>query len=107
VSVSPRRDPRLSYRFTTRGTIKLPSGVSRAKGCTGRVRVTVKRTGQGKTLSSRLVKVGSSCRFTSELRIDDRGRLGKGRRGTLRFSVRFQGNARLLPRQITLTARYG
>jgi hypothetical protein len=106
VSVSPRRDPRLSYRFTTRGTVKLPSGVSKAKGCTGRVRVTVKRA-KGKTLSSRLVKVSSSCRFTSVLRIDDRRRLGKSRRGTLRFTVRFQGNSRLLPRQLALTARYG
>jgi len=51
--------------------------------------------------------VSSSCRFTSVLRIDDRRRLGKSRRGTLRFTVRFQGNSRLLPRQLALTARYG
>ncbi len=107
VSVSPRRDPRLSYRFTTRGTVKLPSGVSKAKGCTGTVRVTVRPAGQGKVLSSRLAKLGNSCRFSSELRISDRRRLGKRSRGTLRFTVRFQGNSRLLPRQVTLTARYG
>jgi len=37
----------------------------------------------------------------------NRKRLGKGRRGVLRFTIRFQGNARLLPRTITRTARYG
>jgi len=106
VSVRPRRDSGLPYRFATRGTIKLPSGVSKARGCTGKVRVTVKRSREGKTLSSRLVKVGSSCRFSSELRLNDRRRFGKARRGKLRFTVRFQGNAALVPRQLTLTASY-
>jgi len=107
VSVSPKGKPRPPYRFATRGRLKLPSGVSKAKACTGKVRVTVKRTGQRKTLSSRLVKVTSTCRFTSELRFNDRSRLGEGRRGTLRFVVRFQGNAQLSPRQVAVTAHYG
>ena len=104
--MSPTREPPRGYRFTTRGRIKLPSKVNEAEGCAGKVRVTVRRTEQSKPLSSRLVKVGNSCRFTSELRFDDRSRLGEGP-GALRLIERFQGNSRLVPRQVTLTARYG
>ncbi len=87
--------------------VKLPSGVGKAKGCTGQVRVTVKRKGHARTLSSRLATVHGSCRFTSKVRFKNRKRFGKGRRGKLRFIVRFRGNSQLLPRRATRTARYG
>ncbi len=106
-SVGPGRDSRLPYRFVTSGTLRPPSGVIKLLGCRGKVRVTVKRVGQAKTLSSRLVKVTGSCRFTSTLRFSNRARLGKAARGRLRFVVRFQGNARLQPVQVTRTVRYG
>ncbi|MGI8623657.1 MAG: hypothetical protein ACR2NB_09285, partial [Solirubrobacteraceae bacterium] len=106
-TVRPKRDRTAPYRFTTRGTLTRPSGVSRARGCKGKVRVTVKRSVRSKTLSSRLVRVSSSCAFTSKVTFKSRKRLSKARSGTLRFTIRFQGNARLLPRRITRTARYG
>ncbi len=106
-TVRPTRDRKAPYRFTTRGTLKRPSGVSRARGCKGKVRVTVKRRGHGKTLSSRLATVRSSCGFTSKVSFKSRKRFGKGRTGTLRFTIRFQGNARLSAKTITRTARYG
>jgi len=109
-TVRPKRDRRRPFRFTTRGSVKPPSGVSTAVGCRGTVRVTVKRKGSGKTLSSRRTSVKASCAFSSRVTFNNARRFGKGsarRRGTLRFSVRFQGNARLLPRAITRTARYG
>ncbi|MGI8622216.1 MAG: FG-GAP repeat domain-containing protein [Solirubrobacteraceae bacterium] len=106
-TVRPKRDRNAPYRFTTRGTLTRPSGVSRARGCKGKVRVTVRRTGHGKTLSSRLAGVRSSCAFSSKVTFKSRKRFGTGRTGTLRFTIRFQGNARLSPRTITRTARYG
>ncbi|MGI8624312.1 MAG: cell wall-binding repeat-containing protein, partial [Solirubrobacteraceae bacterium] len=105
-TVRPKVDRKAPYRFTTRGTLKRPSGVSRSRGCKGSVRVTVKRKGHGKTLSSRRVKVRSSCKFTSKVTFKSRKRFGKGSKGTLRFTIRFQGNARLSPKSITHTARY-
>ena len=110
-SVRPKRDRRKPFRYTTRGTLRRPSGVSAAAGCKGKVRITVKRKGSGKTLSSRLATVKSTCKFTRKVSFKNSRRFGttrkSRRRGTLRFTIRFQGNARLLPRTVTRTARYG
>jgi len=110
-TVRPKRDRRKPFRYTTSGTLRRPSGVSRSAGCKGKARITVKRKGSGKTLSSRLATVKSTCRFTSKVSFKNSRRFGttrkSRRRGTLRFTIRFQGNARLLPRTITRTARYG
>jgi len=85
--------------------------VSQAAGCKGKARITVKRRGSGKTLSSRLATVKGTCKFTSRVTFTNSKRFAKSRkvrrRGTLRFAIRFQGNARLLPRTIKRTARYG
>ena len=110
-SVRPKRDRRKPFRFTTRGTLKRPSGVSAAAGCKGKVRITVKRRGSGKTLSSRLATVKGTCKFRSRVTFKNSRRFGKTRkarrRGTLVFTIRFQGNARLTPRTVKRTARYG
>jgi len=104
--VSPRRDRRKPFRFTTRGSLTLPTSVSRSAGCTGKVRVTVKRVGARKTLSRRLANVNSACRFTSTVRFKNARGLGRAR-GTLIFAIRFQGNPRLTRRSITRIAHYG
>jgi len=110
-SVRPKRDRRKPFRYTTRGTLRRPSGVSAAAGCKGKVRITVKRKGSGKTLSSRLATVKSTCKFTRKVSFKTSRRFGttrkSRRRGTLRFTIRFQGNARLTPRTVKRTARYG
>jgi len=110
-TVRPKRDRRKPFRFTTRGTLKRPGGVSKAAGCKGKARITVKRKGSGKTLSSRLATVKNTCRFTSKVTFKNSKRFGKTRkarrRGTLVFTIRFQGNARLTSRTIKRTARYG
>ena len=110
-TVRPRRDRRKPFRYTTRGTLKRPSGVSQSAGCKGKVRITVKRKGSGKTLSSRLATVKSTCKFSNRVTFTNSKRFAKSRkvrrRGTLRFAIRFQGNARLTPRTIKRIARYG
>ena len=64
------------------GRIKLPSGVSRAQGCMGRVKVSVLRGRQ--LVSRRTVWVSRSCRFSASLR-------GKRLRGAT-VKVAFEGN---------------
>ncbi len=109
-TVKPKRDRKKPFRYTTRGKLTRPKGVSKKAGCKGKVRVTVKRKGAGKTLSSRLATVKGACTFSSKVTFKSSRRFGKGRarrRGTLEFTIRFQGNARLTARTIKRTARYG
>jgi len=102
--VRPNRDRRRPYRFRIRGRVKLPSGVRKADGCRGEVRVRIKRKGRSRTVTRARAKVRRSCRFSRRVRLGGR-RLG--RRGTLRFTVRFRGNALLLPKTVRRQARYG
>jgi hypothetical protein len=92
-TVTPARDRTAPFRFTVRGKLLLPSGVSRASGCgTGTVRV--RFTAAGRTVSSRSTQVTSSCRFRLVTTFRDARGLGTGR---LRVQARFSGNAALLP----------
>ncbi|MDO9407113.1 Calx-beta domain-containing protein [Patulibacter sp.] len=92
-AVTPARDATLPHRFVTTGRITRPTGVSRATGCSGKVRVTF--TAGRFTISSRLVKVSSSCTYRSTVSFGVARRL----RGTSSLAVRarFNGNAALLP----------
>ena len=108
--VRPKRDKRRPFKYRTTGRVVLPDGVTAASGCNGTVRVTIKRKGSGKTLSSRRAKVRSSCKFSSKVRFKNSKRFGKGakrKRGTLRFAIRFQGNGALTAKRVVRTAKYG
>lgn len=103
--VSPTRDRRASYRFTTRGTLSLPTPITKAQGCrSGQVSVQVKR---GKTtLSTRRANLRRDCTYSTTVTFSSRRRLG--RTGRLRFTARFTGNAILGRRTATTrTARAG
>jgi hypothetical protein len=85
---TPRRDAQAPYRFTTRGRLTLPTGVTPAQGCRGTVTVQIK-AGR-KTVSTRHVKLRSNCTYRSRVTFRIKGRL---RPRTLKRSVRFGGNA--------------
>ena len=85
---TPRRDALAPYRFTTRGRLRLPAGVTPAQGCRGTVTVQIK-AGR-KTVSTRRVKLRSNCTYRSRVTFRIKGRL---RPRTLKRSVRFGGNA--------------
>ena len=93
VKVTPKRDRSLPFRFTTKGRVRLPSGVKKSAACLGRVSVQVKLG--NKTISTRRKTISSSCRFKSRVTFGDRSRLPA--RGKLKVTVRFLGNAVLLP----------
>jgi hypothetical protein len=97
-----RRHPRLKVRnrlskrrvLRTTGRLILPRGVSRKRGCRGRLSVQVKA--RGRTISTRRPFVRhKTCRFSSKVRFRRASRFGKARRLTVR--VRFGGNAALTP----------
>lgn len=95
VRVTPKRDRRRPYRYTTKGKIKLPAGVTAGDGCAGKVSVQVKRG--KKTVSTRRAKVTKKCTFRSRVKFTSKRRLGGG--GKLKFTVRFLGNVKLLPKR--------
>ena len=88
MKVTPRRDRHRPYRFRTRGRLIRPAGVSRARGCRGRVLVQVKKG--RRTISARRAKLGRHCRFRSKVTF-------RRVRGRLRFIVRFSGNRAIAP----------
>ena len=100
VRVSPSGDRRAPYRFTTSGRLTLPRGVTAAAGCRGQVSVQVKRGGT--TISTRRVFLRRNCTFSSAVTFRTRARFASSR--SLRFTVRFLGNARIAP--ATAAARF-
>ena len=83
--------------LSTRGRLILPKGVSRARGCRGRVNVLV-RAGRRSVASRRLTVRHSSCRFDSHVSLTSRAapaRLRSAKRVTV--TVSFAGNAALQP----------
>ena len=98
-----RKRPRVSVRvrytrgrrvLRTRGRLILPRGVSRARGCRGRMSVRVKA--RERTISARRASVRrTSCAFSSRVRFRHRSRFGTARRLVVR--VRFAGNSVLTP----------
>jgi hypothetical protein len=97
-----RKRPRLSVRvrlgkrrmLRTTGRLILPRGVTRARGCRGRVAIRVKA--RTRTIAKRRPSVRrKTCRFASKVRFRRSGRFGKAKRLTVR--VRFGGNAALTP----------
>jgi len=99
-TVSPARDTRAPYRFRTSGKLTLPSGMTRAVGCRGRVSVQIKRGNV--TISTRRVSLTRTCTFSSRVSFANRRRFARAAR--LKFTVRFLGNSRVSP--ATATARY-
>ena len=90
----PARDRTAPFRFTVRGTVQPPQGVTAAQACgEGRVSVQVKRG--TRTISTRRAALTRSCAFSLRVTFRDRRRLGDGR---LKATVRFLGNDVLRPR---------
>jgi hypothetical protein len=89
--VSPFRDRRRPFRFTVRGRVIRPTGVSRSRGCRGRV--TIRFKSGKRTLRLRRARVRSNCRYRARVRVPAR-RTPR----VLRVSVRFGGNAALSSR---------
>ncbi len=93
VRISPRKgDRRAPYRFTTTGTVLLPKGFKRKDSCSGRISIQVKA---GKrTISLRRAKLTRKCGFRRSVTFSNSRRFAG--RSSLKFTVRFLGNDRLV-----------
>lgn len=90
--VTPSTDLRVPFVFRTTGRLTLPSGVTRAQGCKGRVSVQVKRGGT--TISTRRVSLTRSCTYSLRVSFGNSRRFGRSKK--LKFTARFLGNALVL-----------
>lgn len=91
--VTPPADRRAPFRFRISGALTLPSTISRAAGCTGRVRVQVRRG--ARTIATKRVSLSRTCTYSVRVVFADRRLLGSATR--LRFTTRFAGNALVQP----------
>jgi hypothetical protein len=90
-----RRDRRRPFRFTVRGRLTPPSGITSSGACAGQVSVQFKRG--TKTISARRRNVRSDCSWRSSVTFARRSRVGRS--GRLKVMVRFLGNDVLAPAQ--------
>lgn len=87
--VSPARDRKAPYRFTARGRLGLPAGVTAAQGCGKGVVSTQVKVGS-RTISTRRATLRRDCSYSSTVSFSSRARLGRS--GRLKVTVRFLGN---------------
>ena len=80
------------YRITIKGRLVLPHGITAAKGCNGRVKVSVRR--RTTTIASKTVRVRSSCALVFRATVR-RARVGRSKKLAIR--LRFNGNNALTP----------
>jgi hypothetical protein len=96
-STRPRTDRKAPFAFTTRGRLRLPSGVTARQGCTGRVSVTF-RAGH-KKVGTGSARLRSSCRFSLRVKVAlgsaKKSRSKQARSQKLKVSVTFGGNTTL------------
>ena len=97
-TVTPARELRAPFSFRTRGTLTLPSAITKLVGCIGRVSVQVKRGNV--TISTRRVTLSKSCTYSSRVTFANSRRFGRTIK-RLKFTARFLGNARVLPTAAT------
>jgi hypothetical protein len=99
--VTPHRDRAAPYRFAFRGTLTMPSGITRAQGCSGLMSIVI-RNGH-KTLSTVRAGVTKTCGYAKIVA------LPKGSRGSHRLTatVSFGGNRLLAKRSVSTVIRTG
>jgi len=83
--LSPGRDRSKAYRFTIKGKLGLPAGVTAAKGCSGTVTVTGTRG--SKTLVTKTASIKKDCSYKITATVKGKGKI--------RFSAKFAGNSTL------------
>ena len=91
--VTPSRKLTAPFRFRTSGKLTLPSGITNAAGCKGRVSVQVKRGSS--TISTRRVTLSNTCTYSSTVSFANRRRFGSATR--LKFTARYLGSALVSP----------
>jgi Big-like domain-containing protein/PA domain-containing protein len=97
----PKRDKKKPFVFKVSGRLKLPSGVSKANGCKGKVSIKAKKG--KKTIGSKKTSIKKSCSYKTKVKL----RKNAGKRGKAKFQVKFLGNDKLLTAKTKTSAKYG
>jgi Ca2+-binding RTX toxin-like protein len=92
---SPKKDATAPRKFTTKGKVGLPTGVTAAQGCVGGHVSVQFRVGKN-TVSNRRVATAADCSYKSAVSFQVPKRLGKAKKLTV--LVRFLGSSVLGPR---------
>ena len=104
----PKNDKKSPFKFTAKGKLILPKGISKKKGCKGQVRLILRRKGSGKPLSTTRKGVKKNCKFKVKTSFKAKDlKKGQRKKGKLRAIVRFQGNAVLKAKKVTKQVSYG
>jgi hypothetical protein len=102
IKAKPKHDATAPFKFTFSGTVRRPTGVTKAAGCKGTVTIKVRRG--SKVVKSGKAKVSTSCTYKKKLSVPTSKLLAKG---SLKASGAFGGNAALLTASKSTTVRYG
>ena len=89
LSATPKRRRSSPFRYTLKGSVRLPAGANKATVCSGDVKLTLRKG--TKTLASGTAKLSKSCTYSKRLTISARS--AKGRKGKLTARASFAGNA--------------
>jgi Big-like domain-containing protein/hemolysin type calcium-binding protein len=97
--VTPKRDRKRPYKFTIKGAVGMPAGVTKAQGCaSGTVKVTGKRG--LKTAFTKTAKLKKDCTYAVTATVT--------RKGRVKITARFSGNSALKAKSsLTRTVRAG
>ena len=102
LKVRPTHDSTAPFKYAMTGRLRLPSGVTKAQGCSGKVTIRVRRG--SRTVKAGTAKVSRSCTYHKRLTIPT-SRLAAS--GKLRIRAHFTGNSALLTASRSTTVRYG
>jgi hypothetical protein len=99
----PDRDKKKPFKFTVKGKLKLPSGVSKAAGCKGKVAITGKK-GKKTLVKKKKTNVKSDCTYKANVKLNKKK---AGKKGKVKFTVKFGGNSVLKTKTVKTSAKYG
>jgi fermentation-respiration switch protein FrsA (DUF1100 family) len=99
----PDRDKKKPFKFTVKGKLKLPSGVSKAAGCKGKVAITGKK-GKKTLVKKKKTSVKSDCTYKANVKLNKKK---AGKKGKVKFTVKFGGNSVLKTKTVKTSAKYG
>lgn len=98
LKVAPKRDASKPFKFTASGKLNRKSAAASA--CRGKVTVTAKK---GSKKVTKRVSVKSNCTYKAKFT----AKVGKAKRGTVKVSARFGGNAALRSAKAVILVSFG
>lgn len=103
LKATPKRDKTLPFKYTFSGKVKIPAGLKKSTVCKGKVKITLKKG--SKTVKTGTANVSKTCTYKKKLTVTNTKKTGK-KKGTLKATARFGGNAALKTSKKTVTVKF-